>query len=450
MRFKLSILLLLSLVIHAGAAVGTFSVGWWDSNYVITPRYLLKSNILAGTNMHFSVDSLGRLTINQAVASSGGGVTNLNLGENLAGDIASGTLNLTNTYPATNVVVALAAAAATNSLGTAARASTNETTAMATNLLGSAAYSLASAFQSSHSALDNFVANVANYPSNVVNGANINLVISGGTLFGTNTYPATNVVVNMATNALASAAYSASTAFIASSRSNDFQLATENGTNWSLLSTNAIFDAINSRTNEIVKSSTNLLGSAAYSASSDFAAAASTNFLRTNGSVWIPLFAMKFPTTNYPNIVQAYQGYEIAFAKTNTEGGAAALGGKFQLVMPSDLTSNSLSLYLLSTIGNTNGPNSSNVIWRATCSVFAPSATNDFRMWNNGTQLNGTNTWAASNTGTNQTLSLTIPLTGCTANGGDLLLLTLERVTTSDTYMGIVNLIGAGLTYIRR
>lgn len=168
--------------------------------------------------------------------------------------------------------------------------------------------------------------------------------------------------------------------------------------------------------------------------------------------VLLPLPLARLPATNYPTLASGFQGAELHFARTNFEGGAVPVSCRWQAVLPPDYVSNTLAAVLHSTITATNGPNSSNVIWRVNVAAFPSGATNDFRLWPGGTQVSGTNTWSASATGTNQVQTLTVDLAGNTdgAQAGALVLVSVDRNCTNDTYVGASALVGAELRYTRQ
>ena len=147
----------------------------------------------------------------------------------------------------------------------------------------------------------------------------------------------------------------------------------------------------------------------------------------------------------------SYQSWELQFPRTNVAGGDIALSANWQFVVPNDYTTNTMSLRLIHSITATNGPNSSNVVWRASFLHSESGSTTDLRVGSFGTAYLVTNTWAACYNCTNQIAINTIAFTnqsGLSPNGFGIL--KLERVSTSDTYVGAAALVGVTLEYVKQ
>src|SRR6185436_7176221 len=143
--------------------------------------------------------------------------------------------------------------------------------------------------------------------------------------------------------------------------------------------------------------------------------------------------------------------WELQFPRTNVAGGDIALSANWQFVVPNDYATNTMSLRLIHSITATNGPNSSNVVWRASFLHSESGSTTDLRVGSFGTAYLVTNTWAACYNCTNQIAINTIAFTnqsGLSPNGFGIL--KLERVSTSDTYVGAAALVGVTLEYVKQ
>jgi hypothetical protein len=171
----------------------------------------------------------------------------------------------------------------------------------------------------------------------------------------------------------------------------------------------------------------------------------STNILQ------LSVQAAKLPITNYPGIDAGWQDWELLYYKTNAEGSIASLNSTWQFIVPQDYATNSLRVRIYSLLSTTNGPNSSNTIFRASVLKVTPSDTTDLHTGSFGTLARGTNTWSASGTGTNKIQSLVIATgTNTFLSAGDLAILKLDRDATTDTFGGVTAVIGLQLEYTRQ
>lgn len=152
--------------------------------------------------------------------------------------------------------------------------------------------------------------------------------------------------------------------------------------------------------------------------------------------------------TNMPYYGGGYQDLELSFPRTNNAGTDIALSATWQFIVPADYATNTGSLRLTSLLTATNGPNASNVVWRASFIHAENGSTTDLHVGSYGTAYLVTNAWSACFNCTNQIAVNTIAFTnqsGLSANGFGVL--KIERVSTSDGYVGAVSLIGATLEY---
>ncbi len=169
-----------------------------------------------------------------------------------------------------------------------------------------------------------------------------------------------------------------------------------------------------------------------------------TNFMN------LSVQAAKLPNTNYPAIDASYQDWELQYYKTNNEGFVSPQSASWQFVVPPDYATNSLKVRLLSTLMSTNGPNTSNTIFRASCLRVEPSGSTDVRGGSFGTQVSGTNTWTQSTSNTNKPQSLVIDLgTSSLLAPGDLCILAIDRNVANDTFGGASALVGLQIEYQR-
>jgi len=98
---------------------------------------------------------------------------------------------------------------------------------------------------------------------------------------------------------------------------------------------------------------------------------------------------------------------------------------------------------------DTNGPNSSNSIFQVSFVRAASGDSTDLHTAAFGSTVSGTNTWAASGTGTNKIQDLVISL-GVQAMGtNDTVLLQLARDAVDDTVAGPVVVTNVRLEYTR-
>lgn len=174
------------------------------------------------------------------------------------------------------------------------------------------------------------------------------------------------------------------------------------------------------------------------------------NFLKTN-FINLSVQAAKLPTTNYAFIDAGWQAWETLFFETNAEGIRTNLQAAWQFMVPPDYESNSLKLLLNYSLLNTNGPNTSNVIWGASLLSIRSGTTNNVHTNSFSSVVFGTNDWIAKYDGTNICTNLVFSLTNLvpSISALDLCVLKLERRAFDDTYGGAVSLHGIQLQYTR-
>lgn len=160
--------------------------------------------------------------------------------------------------------------------------------------------------------------------------------------------------------------------------------------------------------------------------------------------------AAKLPSTNYPAFQNGYQDWETVYYETNYEGSRASLSANWQFIVPPDYATNSLKVRVQSMLVATNGPNSSNVVWRASIFRATPGDSTDVHTGSFGASVSGTVTWAASFNGTNKVQQVVIDMsTSSLIAAGDLAILKLDRDAVTDTYGGATSLVGLQLEYTR-
>jgi len=170
-----------------------------------------------------------------------------------------------------------------------------------------------------------------------------------------------------------------------------------------------------------------------------------TNFMN------LSVQAAKFGATNYPAFNNGYDAWETTFYETNAEGFRAILGANWQFMVPSDYATNSLQLLINYSLINTNGPNTSNVIFGASILVGRSGTTNNIRTNLFGFTAWGTNDWIAKYDGTNYVTNLVINLgTNAAIKASDLSVIKIQRDAPSDTYGGAVSIHGLQLIYTRQ
>jgi hypothetical protein len=172
--------------------------------------------------------------------------------------------------------------------------------------------------------------------------------------------------------------------------------------------------------------------------------------LRTN-FINLSVQAAKLPGNDNASIGSGFKQWELTFYKTNVSGNVAPLAATWQFVVPPDYATNSLRLYLQQMILATNGPATSNTIFGAAIWKSTPGDSKDLHTNSiYETELYVTNTWSASNSGTNILQSSVINFSGSApVQIGDLVVLRLTRIATNDTYLGAVAVPGLQLLYAR-
>jgi hypothetical protein len=169
-----------------------------------------------------------------------------------------------------------------------------------------------------------------------------------------------------------------------------------------------------------------------------------TNFMN------LSVQAAKLPATNYPGIDAGWQAWETVYAETNAEGSRVNLSASWQLMVPPDYTTNSLSLLINYSLLNTNGPNTSNVIFGASCLAIRSGTTNNVHTNLFGFTAWGTNDWIAKYDGTNIVTNLVVNLgTNSAIKAGDMAVLKVSRDSVNDTFGGAIAVHGLQLYYTR-
>lgn len=169
-----------------------------------------------------------------------------------------------------------------------------------------------------------------------------------------------------------------------------------------------------------------------------------TNFMN------LSVQAAKLPVTNYAGVDAGWQAWETVYAETNAEGARATLSAAWQFMVPPDYATNSLKLLINYSLLNTNGPNTSNVVWGASVLVARSGTTNNIHTNLFGSVVKGSNDWIAKYDGTNYVTNLVLNLdTSSLLMPRDVAVLKLERYVTEDTYGGAVALHGLQAEYTR-
>jgi len=153
------------------------------------------------------------------------------------------------------------------------------------------------------------------------------------------------------------------------------------------------------------------------------------------------------PSTNMPTLEAGYQGWELQFHRTNAAGANVNLYSHWHFTTPTNYVTNSLQLRLWSTILSTNGPNNSNVIWRAQILRGGATGTNDIRVGAFASSESVTQTWTQTYFGTNLAQTAVITCTNGNIGAGDFGILKLTRDNVNDTYTGSSSLVGAQLEF---
>jgi len=173
--------------------------------------------------------------------------------------------------------------------------------------------------------------------------------------------------------------------------------------------------------------------------------AGTTNFMN------LSVQAAKLPNTNYPTIDAGWQAWETVYAETNAEGSRVSLDASWQLVIPPDYATNSLQLLINYSLLNTNGPNTSNVIFGVSCLPIRSGTTNNVHTNAFGFTVWGTNDWIAKYDGTNIVTNLVISIgTNASIAAQDLSVLKVSRDAVNDTFGGAVSVHGLQLLYTRQ
>jgi len=128
-----------------------------------------------------------------------------------------------------------------------------------------------------------------------------------------------------------------------------------------------------------------------------------------------------------------------------------ALEAYWQFIVPTNYFTNSMKIYGQNILLTTNGPSSTNIVWRGSFLRATPGDTTDVHVGAFGASVSVTQTWAASATGTNKMQAFLIDLsTNSLLQANDFAILKLERVNTAgntNEFKGGSSLIGLQLRY---
>lgn len=167
-----------------------------------------------------------------------------------------------------------------------------------------------------------------------------------------------------------------------------------------------------------------------------------------NASFHLSPQAAKMPATNYPALDAFYQLWELNYFRTNAEGANVATSAAWQFPMPTDYVTNSLTVTIYSTLSATNGPNSSNTIFKVSFLRFPSAGTADTHTAAFGSTTSGTTTWTQSTSNTNKVQSVTIsPGTASLVGAGELVVMKLERDAVNDTCAMGTQIVGIRCDY---
>lgn len=168
-----------------------------------------------------------------------------------------------------------------------------------------------------------------------------------------------------------------------------------------------------------------------------------TNFIN------LSVQAAKLPTTNSPVIFAGFQTWELIYYMTNESGSIHNLESTWQFMIPPDYGTNSMKVKIQSIINATNGPGSSNYIFRASIFKATSGDSTDVHIGSFGAEVPGTNTVSASTSGTNKMQILTLDMsTNSLLQANDFCILKIVNDTNS-TYRNSVSVIGLQLEYAR-
>jgi hypothetical protein len=170
------------------------------------------------------------------------------------------------------------------------------------------------------------------------------------------------------------------------------------------------------------------------------------------GTLWLPVQSAHLPSTNAAMIDGGWRNWELVFARTNPVGSNVSISASWQFPLPADYVSNSMTFRVLSTLLSTNGPNTSNVIFRASVVAATPGGSTDVRVTALGSTVSGTNSWTQSVSNTNKVQAVTINMAGNTGSAiaGDWIYLQLDRDNVNDTFVGASAVVGLSLEYTRQ
>ncbi len=170
----------------------------------------------------------------------------------------------------------------------------------------------------------------------------------------------------------------------------------------------------------------------------------------TIGAINLSVQAGKLPATNYPGIELGQQNQGLVYSKTNAEGTILSLSATWQFKMPKDYATNTMVVSIDSMLLSTNGPNTSNTIFRASVIRATPGDATDVHTASFSSTVSGTNTWTASPTGTNKLQNLLITMGTVGAMGSnDFCILKIDRDAVNDTFGGDVSVVDLRVDYTR-
>ena len=199
----------------------------------------------------------------------------------------------------------------------------------------------------------------------------------------------------------------------------------------------AYYDGANNLSNFLAGTAGQVLTSTGSGINWSNAASGSGSLSGSTNFVQLSVQAANRYTTNYPGIDSSWPERELVYYKTNAEGAIASLVGTWNWLVPKDYATNSLNVILLSSLVVTNGPNTSNTIFRVSVAKSTPGSGVDIHAITFGTAVAGTNTWTASAAVTNNQQSVQINLgTASLLKAGDMAVIKIDRDAANDTFGG--------------
>jgi hypothetical protein len=169
----------------------------------------------------------------------------------------------------------------------------------------------------------------------------------------------------------------------------------------------------------------------------------------------IPLLVQQavFPSTNFARLDLGFDAPELVLTKTNAEGvWGVPTSVKYSFILPPDYKSNTLTVRLNSTLLATNGPNTSNTIFRVSMKAVNPGTTNKLRTWPFDTAVSVTNVWSPGATTDDQVQVIVASLTNVTssASAGAACVLKIDRDAANDGFGGATAVVNISPEYIKQ